>query len=223
MRQAVAATLVFVGGFIIMVLEIVGARYLAKDFGSSFHVWVSQIGVVLIALAGGYYLGGALADRWQRLSLLALLLIPCGVGVLLIPDWASWLMDRIIQRHSPDLPVPAIWQKLDPVLGSALIFLAPCVALAALSPFLIRLAATSLSQVGRASGFIIASGTIGSIAGVFVSGFVLIDHLKISTIFRLTGVATIALGAGCMVLDRWFLARPVPAPLAADVAERSPL
>src|SRR5262245_6664860 len=100
MKQAVAATLVFVGGFIIMVLEIVGARYLAKDFGSSFNVWVSQIGVVLIALAAGYYLGGYLADRWQRLAFLSLLLVPCGVAVLLIPDWASWLMNKIIARHS---------------------------------------------------------------------------------------------------------------------------
>ena len=42
-----------VGGTLkpVMVLEIIGARFLAKDFGSSFHVWVSQIGVVLIALA----------------------------------------------------------------------------------------------------------------------------------------------------------------------------
>ena len=67
MRQAAAALVVFIGGFIIMVLEIIGARFLAKDFGSYFHVWVSQIGVVLVALALGYYLGGALADRWQRL------------------------------------------------------------------------------------------------------------------------------------------------------------
>ena len=76
MRNAAAATLVFLGGFIIMVLEIIGARFLAKDFGSSFHVWVSQIGVVLIALALGYYFGGALADRWQRLSVLVVLLVP---------------------------------------------------------------------------------------------------------------------------------------------------
>src|SRR3974390_3133763 len=76
MRSAVAGMLVFVAGFIIMVLEIVGARFLARDFGNSFHVWVSQIGVVLIALALGYFLGGALADRWQRLWVLVLLLVP---------------------------------------------------------------------------------------------------------------------------------------------------
>src|SRR5512137_2919422 len=104
MRSAMAAALVFVGGFIIMVLEIVGARFLAKDFGSSFHVWVSQIGVVLIALALGYYLGGALADRSQRVSLLLALLVPAGVALLLIPNYAGRLIDAIIMRHPPDQP-----------------------------------------------------------------------------------------------------------------------
>src|SRR5712675_3020892 len=99
MRNAAAAALVFIGGFIIMVLEIIGARFLAKDFGSSFHVWVSQIGVVLIALALGYYLGGALADRWQRLSVLVVLLVPAGVVLLLVPNFASWGIDLIIRRH----------------------------------------------------------------------------------------------------------------------------
>src|SRR5512142_2314690 len=112
MRSTVAAALVFLGGFIIMVLEIIGARYLAKDFGSSFHVWVSQIGVVLIALALGYYLGGALADRWRRVSLLVFLLAPAGLALLLIPNWGGWLLDAIILRHPWGKPIPVLWQKL---------------------------------------------------------------------------------------------------------------
>lgn len=186
-----------------MVLEIIGARFLAKDFGSSFHVWVSQIGVVLIALAAGYYLGGALADRWQRLSVLIALLIPAGAVLFAIPNCAAWLIDAIILRHPADKPIPLFWQKFDPVLGSALIFLMPCIVLATLSPYMIRLATRSLAQVGRSSGFIIASSTVGSIAGVFVSGFVLIDHMKLSNIFRAMGGLTVLLGFLCVGMDRW--------------------
>jgi len=203
MRNAAAAALVFMGGFIMMVLEIIGARFLAKDFGSSFHVWVSQIGVVLIALAVGYYLGGALADRWQRLSVLVLLLVPAGFLLLLIPNMASGIIDAIILRHPADQPIPLFWQKFDPVLGSALIFLMPCVVLAMLSPYMIRLATHSLAEVGRSSGFIIAASTVGSIAGVFVAGFVLIDQMKLSNIFRVMGVLTLLLGTFCIGLDPW--------------------
>jgi MFS family permease len=205
MRNAAAATLVFLAGFIIMVLEIIGARFLAKDFGSSFHVWVSQIGVVLIALTLGYYLGGALADRWQRLSFLMALLAPAGLGLYFIPSWSKWLIDPIILRHPLDQPVPLVWQKLDPVLGSACVFLMPCVVLAILSPYMIRLATQSLAQVGRSSGFIIASSTLGSIAGVFVAGLIFIDYLRLSTIFRLMGGMTMFLGLLCVGLDRWLV------------------
>jgi hypothetical protein len=217
MRNLAAATLVFLGGFVMMVLEIVGARYLAKDFGNSIHVWVSQIGVVLIALALGYYAGGALADRLHRLGYLAFLLLPTGLFLYFIPRWTPRLIDRIITRHPPGVDIPPLWQKLDPVLGSALLFLVPCLALAVLSPYMIRLATQSLSQVGRSSGFIIAAGTVGSIAGVFMSGFVLIDNLALSTIFRLMGLMTAGLGFLCVVLDRCFFV-PVPSRVESSTA-----
>lgn len=202
MRNAAAATLAFIGGFVIMVLEIVGARFLARDFGSSFYVWVSQIGVVLIALALGYYFGGALADRWHRLWLLVILLVPAGLLLCLVPNCAGWLIDRIVLRHPADSPIPLVWQKLDPALGSATIFLLPCCVLAMLSPYMIRLATPSLGRVGRSSGFIIAASTLGSIAGVFVSGYLLIDEMKVSTIFRAMGALTILLGLLCLGMDR---------------------
>ncbi len=204
MRNTAAATFVFLGGFVIMVLEIVGARFLARDFGTSFYVWVSQIGVVLIALALGYFAGGALADRWQRLSLLMTLLVPAGLLLCLIPNYAGWMIDRIILRHPAELPIPLVWQKLDPALGSATIFLLPCFVLAMLSPYMIRLATHSLAQVGRSSGFIIAASTTGSIAGVFVAGYLLIDEMKVSTIFRAMGGLTIILGFLCPGMDRFF-------------------
>lgn len=204
MQNVVAAAFVFLGGFAIMVLEIIGARFLAKDFGGSFYVWVSQIGVILIALAAGYYVGGALADRFQRISFLAYLLIPAGVLTAFIPDFAGRLIDAIILRHSNDQPIPLVWQKLDPALGSALIFFLPCFVLATLSPYTIRLATKRLAHVGRISGRIIAASTVGSIFGVFVSGYVLIDHLRMTDIFRATGSLTVALGISCLFLERLF-------------------
>ena len=203
MRQAITIGIVFLGGFIIMVLEIVGARYLATDFGGSFYVWTSQIGVILIALSLGYYVGGAWADHWQRTGFLAWLLIPTGIYAALIPHFSKHLINWIIMRHPLDQSIPAIWQKLDPALGSALIFLWPCFALAILSPYMIRVTAQRLSHVGRISGAIYAASTVGSIAGVFVSGYVLIDLMPLSKIFRLTGVFIIALGVICLLLDFW--------------------
>lgn len=203
MLKIVAAAFVFLGGFAIMVLEIAGARYLAKDFGGSFYIWISQIGVILIALALGYAIGGALADRFKRAAFLAPPLAVAGLFTLLIPNFTPPLLRAIVMRHPLDREISAFWQKLDPALGSALVFFLPCFVLAILSPYMIRLAARQLEQVGTISGLIYAGSTVGSIFGVFVSGYVLIDLLGLSAIFRATGGLILLLGAVSVLMDRW--------------------
>src|SRR5690349_7689543 len=121
MGRLSAAVFVFLGGFVVMVLEIIGARFLAKDFGGSFYVWISQIGVILIALALGYVAGGALADRFRRMSFLAGPLALAGIAMLLIPKFTPPAIDAVISRHPAGEPIPLLWQKLDPVLGSAVV------------------------------------------------------------------------------------------------------
>ena len=85
-RQWELVALVFLGGFEVMVLEIVGARFLQPFFGGSFYIWTSQIGVVMLALALGYAVGGRLADRWQQARPLGMMLVPAGIFILLIPN-----------------------------------------------------------------------------------------------------------------------------------------
>ena len=203
MLKVAAALFVFLGGFAVMVLEIIGARYLAKDFGGSFYIWISQIGVILVALALGYALGGALADRFRRVSFLALPLSVAGLATWFIPRFTPPLIEAIVMRHPLGRGIPPLWQKLDPVLGSTLVFFLPCLVLATLPPYMIRLASRRLEHVGAVSGLIYAASTVGSIAGVFVSGYVLIDYVDVPDIFRATGALTLLLAGVSLLLDRW--------------------
>ena len=50
-------------GAAIMVLELAAFRLYAPYFGYSIYVWAVMISVVMAALAGGYAVGGWLADR----------------------------------------------------------------------------------------------------------------------------------------------------------------
>ena len=68
---------------------------------------------------------------------------------------------------------------------------------------MIRLASRRLAEVGRISGLIYAASTVGSIAGVFVTGYVLIDHVGLKMIFRGTGALTLGLGVISLWMDRW--------------------
>jgi MFS family permease len=203
MLKPAIALFVFLGGFAVMVLEIIGARYLAKDFGGSFYVWISQIGVILTALALGYAVGGTLADRFQRAGFLAIPMAVAAVFIYLIPNFTPALLERIVMRHPAGEEIPAIWIKLDPGLGSAVVFFLPCFALALIAPYMVRVAARRLEQVGTISGLVYATSSIGSIAGVFVSGYIFIDYLSIPTIFRATGVVTLFLAGLSVAMDKW--------------------
>jgi MFS family permease len=203
MLKAVTGAFVFFGGFAVMVLEIIGTLFLAKEFGGSFYVWVSQIGVILTALACGYAIGGALADRFRHVWLLAIPLLVAGLFIMFIPGVTEPLLDKIVMRHPAGQDIPMIWIKLDPALGSAVVFFLPCFVLAVLPPYMVRFAARQLDQVGSVSGFIYAASTVGSIAGVFVSGYIFIDFLTVPHIFQATGILVLSLAGLSLVMDKW--------------------
>ena len=203
MFKVATAALVFSGGFVIMVLEMIGVLYLAKDFGSSFYVWTSQIGVILMALSLGYAIGGSLADRFQRTAFLAAPLSVAGIFTFFIPQITPPLINAIVMRHPPGQPIAMVWMKLDPAFGSAVIFFLPCFMLAILSPYMIRITARQLDQVGRISGLIYAASTVGSIGGVFVSGYILIDYMTVTAIFRAMGILVLILAGLALAMDFW--------------------
>jgi hypothetical protein len=204
MLRIATVALVFLGGFVIMVLEMIGVLYLAKDFGGSFYVWTSQIGMILTALSLGYAIGGTLADRFQRTAFLAAPLAVAGIFIFFIPQISPPLINAIVQRHPPGQDISMVWMKLDPAFGSAVIFFLPCFVLAILSPYMIRITARQLDKVGMISGLIYAASTAGSIGGVFVSGYIFIDYLTVTAIFRAMGVLVLFLAAISLALDFWF-------------------
>ena len=75
--------LVFVVGTGSLGAEIAAVRLLAPYFGASTIVWANTIGVVLVALSLGYWLGGRWADRNPTMR--GLCLVTLAAAVLLAP------------------------------------------------------------------------------------------------------------------------------------------
>ncbi|MEO7993380.1 MAG: fused MFS/spermidine synthase [bacterium] len=206
LARPMAALVVCTSGAAILIIEIAGLKLLLPAFGSSFHVWTAQIGMVMLALALGYWLGGRLIDRRPAVSTVALLMLCGGLTTLLIPSYARPLAEAIANRHyvnqaandDPDAPaiieIAPIWRKLDPMLGAFAAFFLPCLILAGISPALVRLLDRGEAGRGEGTGAILAWGTLGSLAGLYLAAYGLDEALGVTQILQGTGAVVMLVG-----------------------------
>jgi spermidine synthase len=193
MRNVILLLVAFLSGAILMALEIVGGRVLMQYFGGSIYVWGSLIGVFLAALSVGYYLAGKLSDRHPNPWLLAVLLFLAGVLVTLLPQYGWGLCDRI--------SLTEIGDRAGPLLAATLLFFLPAVLMGSTSPFVIRLTAERIEQIGQTAGAVYAVSTVGSIAGTLGTAFYLLGWLGVRNITYLLGALLIA--TSLLPLLRW--------------------
>jgi predicted membrane-bound spermidine synthase len=176
--------LVFVTSVCVMTLELTASRLIAKHVGSSLYTWTSVIGVVLAGITLGNWLGGWMADRYDRGRALGWMYLlgslSCG-GVL----WLDQLVATIPRPDSMSWPQ---WV----VTVVATIFLLPALALGATSPLVASMAIDRSAKIGSAVGNVYAWGALGSIVGTFLTGFYLIDVWGTRSIIGLTA-ATLAI------------------------------
>jgi len=55
--------LCFLEGASVMIAELLGAKMLAPQFGSSLHVWSTVMAITLGGLALGYFCGGLISEK----------------------------------------------------------------------------------------------------------------------------------------------------------------
>lgn len=172
-----------VTGAAIMIIEILGARMLAPYFGTSHYVWTAQIGITLVALAAGYWIGGAWVDVSPRLERLYL-------ALAVAAGWLA-LVARLLEPVAYYcLNFPLAWGS---ILAATILTLPPLVLLAMTGPFVLRLLAPSTHRIGRVSGRLTALSTVGSFLGTALIGYVMIPFLANSISLLITAAQVGAL------------------------------
>ena len=73
-------------------------------------------------------------------------------------------------------------------------FFAPALVLSAVTPMVIKLRLKDLAETGQTVGRLSALGTIGALAGTFVTGFVLVAAFPSQPVVLFTGGLLVALG-----------------------------
>lgn len=182
--------LVFISSGSIMVIELVASRLIAPRIGVSLYTWTTIIGVVLAGISLGNYVGGRMADRFPRPSLLGVVYTGASLTTLL----ALWLNNDLLAMRLPwEVPMMA-WI----VLYIAAVFLLPSIILGCVAPIVVKLSLTNLEHSGTTVGKIYAWSSAGSIAGTFLAGFFLISRFGTKATF--VGVSALLL-----LLGIWFL------------------
>jgi spermidine synthase len=172
---------VFASGLTTLGIELSASFLLAPYFGVSSLVWAAIIGLILIYLAGGYFLGG----RWADAS-------PSPRTLYTVLAWGAFtaggvpLLAGLILRPAAD----AFDQlQLGVLLGAfvsvMVLFIVPILLLGTISPFAIRLAIADPHKAGRVAGEIYAVSTLGSFIGTFLPSLVLVPAVGARATFFL--------------------------------------
>lgn len=188
LRQYFLMAMVFLGGVSSMGIEMSASRLLRPFFGDSILIWANIIGLILIYLTLGYYLGGRWADRDPRAVTLYRAMAWAGFATGVLP---------FVARPFLQLAIPAL-QKFDAGLGftsfagTLVLFFVPVTLLGCVSPFAIRLSTREVSSSGATAGSLYALSTAGSIVGVFGTVFVLFAVLGTRGTFLTFSIALLA-------------------------------
>jgi predicted membrane-bound spermidine synthase len=164
---------VFTSGLVSLGVEMAASRLLGNYFGTSNLVWASIIGLILIYLTAGYFLGGAWADRSPKLTTFFQVLAWGAFTTALIP-----LVSRPVLRLAANAFDSF---QMGVLIGSfvavMILFSIPVTLLGTASPFTIRLSIDSKENAGHVSGRIYAISTLGSFVGTFLPTLVLIPMI----------------------------------------------
>jgi len=213
-RMARLYVLVFAAGFSSLGVELTAARLLAPFFGTSTLVWANVIGLTLLYLSVGYWLGGRIADRWPTQRALGGVVLVAAASIATLPFATRPLLTLATDAFA-DVSAGVLISSFVAVL---LAFAVPITALGAVAPWAIRLSVTSVEEAGRVSGRLYALSTVGSLLGTFVSVLLLVPW--IGTRRTLLVLALILAAAALPLLPRLAFLVPVGIALLLLVPEQ---
>jgi spermidine synthase len=169
-----------------LAIELAASRLLGPAFGTSNLVWASIIGLILIYLTVGYFVGGRLADRSPEAETMYLVMAWGAFTSGLVPAVAQPVL-RVAAAAFDEVQFGVV--HVGVLFGSfaavLILFSIPVTLLGTISPFAIRLAIQDPSTSGAISGRIYAISTLGSFIGTFLPTLLLVPLVGTNLTFGL--------------------------------------
>ena len=180
-QNAYLSITAFATGLVSLAVELAASSLLRPHFGTANLVWATIIGLILLYLTAGYFIGGRWADR-----------SPHRATLYQIVAWSAFLVGIVPFAAHPVLNLAALGVANfnAAILGGSFIavlilFSIPITLLGCVSPFIIRLAMVDVSSAGRTAGRVYAISTAGSFLGAFLPDLVLVPTIGTRNTFVL--------------------------------------
>ncbi|NDG97439.1 MAG: spermine synthase, partial [Proteobacteria bacterium] len=173
--------LVFVSGMTVLGCELTASRLLAPYFGTSLFIWANVIGLILLYLTAGYWLGGLLSDR---VPVRAGLYHVCAFAAIFI-GVVPYLAKPILYFSSLGFASVSLGMFWGSLLGVVGLFLVPLTLLGCVSPWTVRLAVVDVAGAGKTAGRLYAISTLGSLVGAYLPVLFLIPTVGTDRTFVL--------------------------------------
>ncbi len=210
-RTTLLLITVFFAGMTGLGVEMTASRLLGNVYGTSNIVWANIIGLMLVYLTAGYFIGGRWADRSPAPRTFYRIIAWAAFTAGLVP-----LVARPVLRGAADA-VEALDTAVmaGSFLSVLILFSVPVTLLGCVSPFAIRLAITDPAKAGTTSGRVYAISTLGSILGTFLPVLLLIPSIGTARTFLAFSLGLMAIGfVGLAGADRRAAARYLWMPVA---------
>ena len=172
---------VFISGMTTLAAELAAARLIGNVFGTSNLVWASIIGLILIYLSVGYFLGGKWADANPTPGALYRVLAWGAFTLGLVP----YIAGPVLRSAATAFEVLQVGILGASFIAVLILFSVPITLLGTISPFAIRLSVDDTSHAGQTSGQIYAISTLGSFIGTFLPTLVTIPAIGTTKTFLL--------------------------------------
>jgi spermidine synthase len=176
---------VFASGMTSMAAEFGAARLLGNIFGTSNPVWAVIIGLILVYLTAGYFIGGRWADRSPHPKTMYAILAWGAFTLGIVPYIASPVL-RLAANAFDTLQIGILAGAFAGVL---VLFTVPVTLFGMISPFAIRLSMNDAGKAGNVSGTIYGISTIGSFIGTFLPTLLLIPTIGTTRTFLVFSLA----------------------------------
>jgi spermidine synthase len=164
---------VFISGMTTLAAELAASRLIGNVFGTSNLVWASIIGLILIYLTAGYFLGGKWADQNPTPGAMYRVLAWGAFTLGLVP----YVAGLVLRSAATAFEVLNVGILAGSFLAVLILFSVPITLLGTISPFAIRLSVDDTSKAGQISGRIYAISTLGSFIGTFLPTLVTIPTI----------------------------------------------